>query len=171
MNKKGMGLNQLYPAILLLVILGLVVGIGVYILGETSDAISSTEITVTNESGINATGGATVSRADDCGFSNFAVTEANNGTDTIHSGNYTVDEDLGTITNASSEFQSALWNVTYTYRGATDTSSTGYCGVLETSETGVGGFADWVAVLVVIIAAGIVLGIVLSAFLRKNSSV
>ena len=169
MNKKGMSLGSLYPAVLTIILIGIVIGIGMFILLETSDAISSTTITVTNETLINATTGAAVSTADDCGFSDFAVTEANNGTNTIPSTDYVIDADLGTITNATSNNQATLWNVTYTYKGATDLASTSSCGVLETTSTGVGGFASWIAVIVVVLAAAIVLGIVLSSFGRGGA--
>ena len=167
-DKRGLGLGDLYPAVLTIVLIGIIVGIGIFILTETSDAVSNTEITVTNETGINATQGVAVSHASDCGFSDFAVVEANNGSE-IGAGNYTIDADLGTITNASAEFQDSLWNVTYTYKGTTDTSTTSYCGVMETTETGIGGFATWIAVIVVVLAAAIVLGIVLSSFGRGSS--
>lgn len=169
MNKKGASLSQMYPAVLAIIMVGIALGIGIYILSETSNAISNVALTVTNESGINATGGASLSHASDCGADNFVVTSVNNHSDVITSTYYTVDADLGTITNTSSDYQSTLWNVSYTYDGATDLSTTSYCGVLDTTGTGIGGFASWVAVIVVVLAAAVVLGIVINSFGRRNA--
>ena len=168
MNKKGASLGDLYPAVLTIVLIGIILGIGIFILTETSKAISSTTITVNNESGIDSTTTTAVSKADDCGFSNFAVTAVDNGTLSIPSTAYTTDADLGTIIATGTTYNSSDWNVSYTYDGG-DTSTTGYCGVLETSASGIGGFASWIAVIVVVLAAAVVLGIVLSSFGRDNA--
>ena len=78
-NKKGMGLGDMYPAVLTIVLVGIVLGIGLYVLSETADAM----------------GGSTT---------------------------------------------------------------------INTTITGLGGMATWIAVIVVVIAAAIVLGIVISSF-------
>ena len=83
-SKKGMGLGEMYPAVLLLVLVGIVLGIGLYILVEISDQIAS-----------------------------------------------------GSVAGAQA---------------------------INTTVTGLGGLATWIAVIVVVIAAAIVLGIVISSF-------
>ena len=84
MSKKAMTLGDIYPAVLTLVLIGIVLGIGVYILSSINDAVDDTE--------------------------------------------------------ASS--------------------------VINTTMYAIGDFADWIAIIVVVIAAAIVLGIVLSSFGR-----
>ena len=167
MNKKGASLGALYPAVLTIILIGIVIGIGIFILVSTSDAISNTEITITNETGINASGGATLDRVSHCGASNFVAVEVNNGSE-IASTLYTLTTD-GVITDISGVAQTQLWNVTYTYDGVADQSTTGYCKVMTTSSSGIGGFAAWIAVIVVVLAAAVVLGIVLSSFGRGGA--
>ena len=166
MNKKGMSLGSLYSAVLVLVLIGIVIGVGIFILDESSKAMSNTLITVTNETGINASGGSTLSHVTDCGASSFLAIEVNNGTE-IASTEYTLTSN-GVITDDSGAAQIRLWNVTYSYRGIADQSTTTYCGVMETTESGVGTLASWIAVIVVVIAAAIILGLVINSFGRRN---
>ena len=79
-NKKGMSLGDMYPAVLTIVLIGIVLGIGLYVLAQVES---------------NMTGGSTA---------------------------------------------------------------------INTTITGLGGLASWIAVIVVVIAAAIVLGIVISSF-------
>jgi len=88
-DKKGMSLGDIYPAVLTLVLVGIVLGLGIYILSSVD-----TQIT---------------------------------------------DADASTAINAT--------------------------------LTGVADFADWIAIIVVVIAAAIVLGIVLSSFGRGQTGV
>jgi len=88
-DKKGLTLGDIYPAVLTLVLIGIILGIGLYVLAEVDDQITDTE-----------------------------ASDAIN--DTI---------------------------------------------------TGLGDFAEWIAVIVVVIAAAIVLGIVLSSFGRGTPGV
>jgi len=83
-NKKGMSLGDIYPAVLTLVLIGIILGIGLYVMSEVGSQIT---------------------------------------------------------TNDAS-------------------------GAINDTITGIAGFADWIAVIVVVIAAAIVLGIVLSSFGR-----
>ena len=83
-NKKGMQLDDIYLAVLTLVLIGIIVGIGVYILSSIDTAITDTEASA----------------------------------------------------------------------------------VLNTTLYAIGDFADWIAIIVVVIAASIVLGIVISSFGR-----
>lgn len=159
----------MYPAVLTIVLIGIILGIGIFVLMQTSKAVSSTTLTVTNESGINFTSGDTLSKASDCGANNFVITSVNNQTNVIPSTFYYVDKDTGVVSNLTADIGYNVLNVSYTYSGTTDLSSTGYCEVLETTSSGVGGLASWIAVIVVVLAAAIVLGIVLSSFGREGS--
>ena len=88
-NKKGMTLGDIYPAVLTIVLIGIILGIGLYVLAEVDDQIDDTE--------------------------------------------------------ASS--------------------------ALNDTIVGLGDFAGWIAVIVVVIAAAIVLGIVLSSFGRGGTGI
>lgn len=172
MNKRGVGLGDLYPAVILIILVGLVIGIGIFVLNQTSDAISSTDIAVVNESMVFTNGsGLQVATAADCGASNFVITSVwNNSDGVIPTSNYTFSS-VGTLTAGDgSIYEDVPANVSYTYKGTRDTSSTGACGVMSTTSTATGTLADWIAVIVVVLAAAIVLGIVISSFGNKGNA-
>ena len=171
-----MKLGDLYPAVLTLILVGIVLGIGIFILSNLSENLSTTAGSVTNESGlgINRTV-MTVDTASTDGFNSFALTSCfanatGSGTlgaanASIASGNWTTVADAGTITNATSlEYNDVKCSYTYLY--GTEAS-----GVVDTTLTSTATFADWIAIIVVVIAAAIVLGIVLSSFGRRQLSV
>ena len=89
-KKKGMSIGDMYPAVLTIVLVGIVLGIGLYVLATFSDQISTSE---TAQEAVNAT------------------------------------------------------------------------------VTGLATFADWIAIIVVVIAAAIVLGVVLSSFGQRGSGI
>ena len=86
-NKKGLQLADMYPAVLMIVLVGIILGIGLYVMSQVE----------------------------------------------------------GNITGGSS--------------------------YINTTITGLGGLADWIAVIVVVIAAAIVLGIVISSFGARGRGV
>ncbi len=44
-NKRGMALGDMYPAVLTIVLIGIVLGIGLYVLSEVNDNINDTDAT------------------------------------------------------------------------------------------------------------------------------
>jgi len=171
MNNRGMSLGNLYPAVLAVIIVGVALGLGIYVLNETGDAISTTTITVINETVVGAaTPGTAVATATDCGAHDFVISQVHNETVLLNSANYTFASNGYLILTTANEFIGDELNVSYTYTGTTDTSSTGACGVLSTTSTGTAGFASWIAVIVVVLAAAIVLGIVIGSFGKGSSA-
>ena len=173
MNKKGASLGTLYSAILAIVLVGMVLGIGLYILVSVSQGISSDTITIVNESVTfeNVTnGGESVATVGDCQARDFVITSVWNASDgVIPTSNYTFSS-AGLLTASSdSLYTDVTANVSYTYTGTTRTSSSDACESISTTNTGLAGFADWIAIIVVIIAASIILGVVLNSFGRKSS--
>ena len=168
-DKRGVALSDLYPAVLAIVLIGIALGVGIFVLNETADAISNTEFTVNTENVTIITSGVAVSNAaNDC-FNTFAVVAvANLSGSLVPASNYTVDADAGTIGNTSSYYGVNDWTVNYTYLGPV--AGTISCARLGTTSTGVGGLASWIAVIVVVLAAAIVLGVVINSF-GKGSSV
>ena len=176
MDKRGTSLGDLYPAVITIVLIGIMIGLGIFILTSTSDAISTETITVYNEtlaSGLTEAG-STLTTISDCGAHDFVVAYVYNGTTAdlmVVDTDYTTSTE-GSITGvAGSVYLNGSINATYSYTGTGDTSSTGTCGVLETTGTGVGGMAAWIAVIVVVLAAAVVLGIVVSSFGNRGASV
>jgi len=90
LKKKGMSIGDMYPAVLTIVLVGIVLGIGLYVLSTFSTAITSDAVAA---------------------------------------------------------------------------------GAVNTTIAGLADFADWIAIIVVVIAAAIVLGVVLSSFGQKGSGI
>lgn len=86
-NKKGISLGDLYPAVLTIVLIGIILGLGLYVLNQVESKI------------------------------------------------------------------------------------TGGSSYINTTVTGLGGLADWIAVIVVVIAAAVILGIVISSFGSRSRGV
>ncbi len=74
---------------------------------------------------------------------------------------YTISTTTGLFTITNSDYVWSWMNVSYSYSAITD--STGYDS-MTTVRTGLATFADWIAIIVVVIAAAIVLGIILLNF-------
>ena len=170
MNKKGLELNSLLPAVSILVVIALVLGIGLFVMSEvhrqistdysgTENALESNDSTLTSTLAnasltnfyyvpstmtiINASGGETVT--------NYTTSQG---------GVITWGADLVNLANTT------LWNATFTFNyDNTDSAEES----LTTTLTGLGGLADWIAIIVVVIAAAIILGLVISSFGRKSS--
>lgn len=175
-DKRGITLEDLYPAILTVVLIGVILGIGIYVMNQVSENIATNVGTVINESGlgINRTT-ATVDQASAQGFNTFAITicyanASGSGTRgfanaSIVAANYTIDVDLGIIRNATAlEYNDVKCSYTYLFGGEG-------AAAIDTTASGVGDFADWIAVIVVVIAAAIVLGVVLTSFRRRTPGV
>jgi len=172
MDKKGAGLGSMYPAVLTIIIVGIILGIGIYALNQVAIGTASETITVTNETMTLVTGtGDSTATASDCQarlFNATAPTVLNgSGGEGINAANYTFTS-AGLLTAkatiADVGYNNSLVNVSYSYTGTLRTGTTDACTTLATSGTGVGGFANWIAVIVVVLAAAIVLGIVISSF-------
>jgi len=158
-----MRLGDLLPAVTAILILGIALGVGVLVLSETSSQMANTEGSVTNESGafINSTG-YTLDKASETEFNSPEITAAYNVSNTsdvsvIPEGDYTLSEE-GVLTNATATTYSDV-NVSYTYEYGEDASS-----AVNETVSGLGDFATWISVIVVVIAAAIVLGIVMRSF-------
>ena len=174
MNKKGTSLDNLYPAVLAILMIGIALGLGIFILNETGDAISTDTLSVVNETvtGL-AVAGDSVAAVDYCGAHDFvisAIFNSTGGEEILGATNYTTDTDGAIYATAGSEYIDENINVSYSYTGTGDTSTTGPCGSMDTTGTGLGGFATWIAVIVVVLAAAIVLGIVISSFGKSSSA-
>ena len=179
MDKKATSLDALYPAVLTILLVGICLGVGAFILDQTGDAISATTYTVVNETTAAAVTetGTRVPYATDCGFHDMAITEiySSNGSLLIAAANYTtVNADGGYIyyTGKVAPFiNNTVWNVSFTYVGTKDTASTDACGAMSATGTGIGSLAGWIAVIVVVLAAAVVLGLVINSFGSKNTAV
>lgn len=162
-KKKGMSIGDMYPAVLTIVLVGIVLGVGLYVLSTFHDSIA-TDYSGTQDSINTSTGTTTLT---DAALANFNVSvltsEFTNGT-AFTNFTYT---GAGVITWGSNIVsQDVLVNTTYTYSYDAASSPEE---AITTTATGLATFADWIAIIVVVIAAAIVLGIVLTSFGRRSN--
>ncbi len=154
-----MKLADLYPAILTIVVIGMVLGAGIYSLSTFRTNIL-TDYTGTDNGNNVSTGTLTLSDSSNTNYllSSLDSVTYDNGTPIT---NYTY-TNAGVITwGADVVATGNLANVTSTYTyDAEDKPEAALSGVI----TGTGDFADWIPIITVIIAAAIVLGVVLSSF-------
>jgi len=167
-DKKGMTLGDIYPAVLTLVLIGIVLGLGLYIQSAVSASVATNYAGSDLNANTNGTTGTpyttTLSDSTKTGYELASVTVISaTCAGAITNFTYTT---AGVITWGNSLYGNVNYTAnitsvyTYSYPGSAEA-------VLNTSVTGLGDFADWIAIIVVIIAAAVVLGIVLSSFRRR----
>jgi len=167
-KKKGMSLGDMYPATLAIIFVGILLGVGIYVLYTFQNSVE-TNYSTTQGLVNTTTGSTTLTNAALANFNLSSITTVvfNNGTAT--STNYTA-TNAGVITWGFqiSADQSSKVNVTYayTYNAANSPEE-----AITTTINGLGDFADWIAIIVVVIAAAIVLGVVLSSFGRRRNAI
>lgn len=163
--KKGMSIGDMYPAVLTILMVGLVLGVGLFVLG-TFHAQISTDYDGTQDSINTSTGTTTLTDAALAEFNLSTLTaEFTNGTSFT---NFTY-TGSGVITwggNIVDQF--VLVNTTYEYNYDAANSPEE---AITTTTSGLATFADWIAIIVVVIAAAIVLGIVISSFGRRRNTI
>ena len=168
LNKKGMSLNDMYPAVITIVLIGVLLGAGLYILAALSDGIQTSYSG--SQVGINTTSGSTtLTDASKTSFnlSSIDTSTYNNGTAIT---NYTF-TGAGVITwgaDIVAQAGAQTVNLTYTYTYDADGKAET---ALTSVITGLDDFASWIGIIVVVIAAAIVLGVVFSSFGRKRASI
>ena len=163
-KKKGMSVGDMYPAVLTIILVGIVLGVGLYVLATFHDQVATTYTGTQN--GVNtSTGTTTLTDASKTNFNMSALTVVFTNGSSVTNFTYT---GAGVITwgaNIASD-QTSLVNTSYTYiYDATDSAEE----AVSTTITGLATFADWIAIIVVVIAAAIVLGIVLTSFGRRRN--
>jgi len=172
MNKKG-NINQLFPAILALVLVGVLIVLGIQVLeGFQATTYTSASANVINETlarastaGITlATGAATKDYA--CG-SLVQVLNGTTGNVVIQLANFTQTNCLvKNATDLAAGGYTATLRYSYPYTFNNITASTNAIASTHSALETVG--STWLPIIIVVIAAGIVLGILLGAFGGKK---
>jgi len=171
MNKKGLELNSLLPIVTLLVLVGILLGIGLFTMSEVHRQISVDYSGV--EGLLEANDSTLTSTLANASLTNFylvpnSISIINNTGNTAVT-NYTVTtagvitwgDDLVLVANVTA------YNATFTFNyDKTDTPEAS----LTTSITGLGGLSSWIAIIVVVMAAAIILGLVISSFGKQSSA-
>ena len=166
-EKKGMTIGDMYPAVLTIVLVGIVLGVGLYVLSTFHDNIAT--VYTGSQDDINTSTGTTT--LDDASLTNIEIqsgmTAVGNVSDGAAETNFTYTS-AGVITWGADIVanQTTGINVSYTY--IYDATSSPEAAV-TTTISGLDDFATWIAIIVVVIAAAIVLGVVLSSFGRRRN--
>ena len=167
-TKQGMSLGDMYPAALAIMFIGILLGVGIFILASLH---SSVEADYAGTQGLvnTSTGTTTLTNAALTNFNLSSVTTVTFNNGTTASTNYT-STDAGVFTWGADMVaeQGETLNVTYvyTYDAANSPEE-----AITSTISGVGDFADWIAIIVVTIAAAIVLGVVLGSFGRRRAMI
>ena len=165
-DKRGMTIGDLYPVILIIATVAILLAILMMVMTEWQGVTNVDTNTTTNETVTN-TEFSTSDPVDGydtlCGFADFTVITVYNESDDVimASGNYTVDADAGTITNTSTK--DGDWLVIYTASyGGSD------CEAMDDIITDFTDFVPWIGIILLVIAAAIVLGVVISSFRKPR---
>ena len=168
-----MSLGNMYPTIVALVLVGVILGVGLYVLVEFRDNIATEYTGSDTLEVVNGTTGAanttTLSDSTKDDYKLVSVDSVINGTGAGTFTNYTY-ESNGIITWGA-DISAQAWsggdatvNISSTY--IYDVADSAEESVNDTME-GLADLAEWIAIIVVVIAAAIVLGIVLRSFGRQ----
>jgi len=158
-----MELKDLTAVVVTILLVGMLLGLGIYVLMEFRSSVATDQTGSDVNQPANTTAGYnTVTLSDSTkthySLSGITVVNASNGASFTN-----VTYTSGGVVTFGSDItaQNTLVNITSTYiydvPGSTEAA-------VGTTVTGVSDFADWIAVIVVVIAAAIVLGIVLRSF-------
>jgi len=168
----------MYPTILTIVLIGVVLGLGIFIMSSIRTEVATTQIGT--DDNVNVTGSdtgagnySTLGDASKDDYTLTGITELINETgDTVPSSNYTwTAAGVVTWTDTSIVAQDNpdyLVNISSTYTYDVPNSPEE---AINDSLEGLAGFAGWIAIIMVVIAAAIVLGIVLNSFGREGAGV
>ncbi len=160
-DKRGMGIGDIYPALLVVALVAILIGVVLFVLDEFSEQVAD-KVVVTNETGawLNITP-YTVDNAGVCQFTDFVITGMWNYTDgtVIPAANYTVTAVSGYFVNATTYALHATLpvNLSYTYTGG----GTACEGVDDLMDEIVD-FIPWIGIILLVIAAAIVLGLLIN---------
>jgi len=170
-DKRGIGLEEVKGIILLLIILGLLIGVGLYVLGELRykvDVSESYENINETLKAVNHTGTPIANDTyRDCSLSNVVCVnesfeDAENSV--IATENYTViacSIYLTPTTVESAGFNNSLWNCTGTVSYSIDKEASS--GVMN-ATLATNDLATWLSLIVIVLAASIVLYVVAKSF-------
>ncbi len=166
-----MDLRDLSSAVVVVLLVGLVLGIGIYVMSEVRTEVATEYTGTDNLVNITATIPTNTTTLSDASKDDYKLSSVdsviNESGDAIPSTNYS-STDAGVITwskdlAAGNDYykSSSTVNITSTYiYDATDSPEEGINDSLEA----LGDFSGWIAVIVVVIAAAVVMGIVLRSF-------
>ena len=165
MNKKG-NVSELSPVILSLILIGIILGVGLLVMTQLqSGSYQWASTTLTNQAYTPSNAGTHLTGWGDRDVYCTVIQAYNHSTTgvKIGPGNYTFSPPCNLI-NTTSEFSGLAegWKLNYTYTYTVDTTASNAVGYAETAA---GTLAQiWIPLIVLVLAAGIILGILFGAF-------
>jgi len=160
-TKKGQGIGEISAFVMILVVVGISLAIGLTVMSsiQSNQWTSTAGSNVTGNWNLSTTA-TTVSSLRDCAFTTVVIKNTN-GTDTlVATGNYTTANNPCTITGINtSGYYHQFVNITanYTYNHDSVTSN-----ITNGAITAGSAFSEWFAIIVIVFAAAVILGLVLS---------
>lgn len=153
-----MQLNDMPKALMLLVVVGLVVGIGVVILDQFGIAVKTSTIVI-NES-ITTSSGTGTTANDDL----FSVQYFGNYTNSTDQAWISIDSDVnwsvdGTIIVSTTRFPDGIFNISYTYDKDSAATAATFSARDATDD-----FVTWIPVIVILLSMAIILGVLITSF-------
>ena len=165
-----MDLNDIYPVILTVILLGLILGIGIFVMAELREGIAVEYTGYDSDVNITNTIGANTTTLTDASNTNYKLVSIDLVINVTGAGEVTTSDayttvDSGVITwsdeTVAGYADGSLVNITSTYiydgTGRPETA-------VSTTLSGLGNMADWIAIIIVIIAAAIIIGLVVRSF-------
>ena len=168
-DRKGIALYDLKAIVLTLIVLGMLFGVGMYILGEMRYQVdvSKTEAFVNEslDSDINETTTQFFDNSSlrDCSITDVVCVNESDAATAIDSGNYTV-SGCGIVYSGDDPaegYNMTTWNCSGITTYSDDTSAA--TAVTNVSKAG-NNLASWLPLILIILAAALVIGIVIRSF-------
>jgi len=166
-----MELGDIYPAVLTIVLIGIVLGLGIFIISEVRTKVLTSVTDTENLVAMNGTLGNntyTLGNSTNAGYLLSGVTIINGTTaNSILTTDYNwttagVITWGGFVATGGTGADSANISSTFIW----DNADAG--AAMTATNSGLGDFADWIAIIIIVIAAAIVLGIVFRSFGQGN---
>lgn len=168
-DKRGLGIGDIYPIVLTIAVVAILITIIMLVFNEWQGITNKLEGETINDT-LNTVDefGEYVDNATVCGFDDWVITKVTNEStgETVTAGNYSYDEDTGEIWYADVEagqFNNTNWNISYTFvYGGED------CEAMRTISTDYVDFVKWIGIILLVVAAAIILGVVISSFASRE---
>jgi len=159
MKKAQYALNMLFPAILTLVIVGILVGVGVNVLDNMSTSVKDIA-TIVHESVSLSAGTATLAHDEVQSLQFFGNTTNNTDSTATLGVNANFTGSTGVIRVSTIKFVGAgPYNVSYTFLADNNAVT-----ALTTTYGAVDDFPTWLGIIVIVLAAAVIIGMVTGSF-------
>jgi len=152
-----MDLNDIAPAVMAMLVIGILIGIGVVVLDEFGSAVKD-DTSVVNETLTTASGTGTLTNDDLTSLSAFKF---ENDTAVYINGNVSTATNVNVTTAGvvKTSLSDGKYNTSYTYEADSE-ATTALFGTRDATDD----FVTWLPVIIIILAAAIILGLVMRSF-------